>query len=90
MQRDAKKGYIRVNCQLQNSQQVAAAVACSVTVPASQYHWVARNGRESLFAFLEVVLPQVDFVVETFESKPSDFMHQSTSNKVDQSTSNKD
>jgi hypothetical protein len=72
MQRDAKNGYVRVNCQFQDPKQVAAAIACSVTVPASQCHWVARNGRESLFAFLETVLPQVILVVQSFESKPSD------------------
>jgi hypothetical protein len=69
MQQETKNGYIRVNCQSQNPKQVAAAVACSVTVQASQCHWVARNGSESLFALLEVVLPQVVFVVQFFELK---------------------
>lgn len=72
MQQDTKNGYIRVNCQSQNPKQVAAAVACSVTVQASQCHWVARNGNESLFALLEVVLPQVVraiFRIEAFRTE---------------------
>jgi hypothetical protein len=39
--------------------QVAAAVACSVTAPASEYHWLARNGDESLFALIGCILPEV-------------------------------
>jgi hypothetical protein len=54
----------RGNCQ--SPKKVAAAVACSVTVQASQCHWVARNGSESLFALLEAVLPQVFSVVHFF------------------------
>ena len=42
-----------------SAMQVAAAVACSVTVPASSNYWVARNGEDSIFALLGTVVPEV-------------------------------
>jgi hypothetical protein len=44
---------------VKSPKQVAAAVACSVTAPASEYHWLARNGDESLFALIRCILPEV-------------------------------
>ena len=42
-----------------NPKKLAAALACSVTVPSSDDDWVARKGNDSLFALLQTLLPEV-------------------------------
>jgi hypothetical protein len=63
-----KKCNIRTDCQFQSPKQVAAAIACSVTVPSTEMSWVARNGNESLFALLEYLLPEVAFDFKSLNS----------------------
>ena len=38
---------------------VAAAFASAVTSPSSNHDWVARNGGDSIFALLKIILPEV-------------------------------
>jgi hypothetical protein len=45
---------------VENPKTAAAAFACTVTVPSSNaMDWVARNGAESIFETLRLVLPEV-------------------------------
>jgi hypothetical protein len=44
---------------VQNVKQTAAALACSATLPAPDIKWIARNGSESIFALIKLLLPEV-------------------------------
>ena len=51
-----RAGAVRV----ENPKMLAAVFACTVTVPSTnQMDWVARNGAESIFETLRLILPEV-------------------------------